>query len=152
MKPPESPLVWPDSFPPRTQWDRFFIAIPALGPDLSFFKDLEGQQAARTEEVMNAWIDPRERRLARSLGEALQRQGGWKTPYFMPDDSTMVMVCGPDVLAYLEIDLADVFAEFNEQLGKRMPGEKWEKLIDWNNGSGCFAELVRKLIAGGVTD
>ena len=121
------------------------MGIPVLGPDLSFFKDLQQQQAARNEEVMAAWSDERERRVALSLGDCLQKQFGWKTPYFIPADRTMAVVCGPDFWAYFECDLADVFEEFNEQLGKSMKAGFWETVIDWNDRNACFGELVRKL-------
>jgi len=142
-----SPLFWPEHFPPENRWDSFLMGIPALGPDLSFFKDLMQNQADRTEEVMAAWSDERERRVALSLGERLQKQWGWKKPYFIPADQMLAVVCGPDFWAYFESDLSDVFEEFNEQLGKRLKPEFWETLIDWNDKSVCFGELVHKLTA-----
>jgi hypothetical protein len=41
--------------------------------------------------------------------------------------------------------LADVFEEFNEQLGKDVKAGFWETVIDWNDRNACFGELVRKL-------
>lgn len=147
MTSPVSPLVWPEHFPPETRGERFLLGVPLLGPDLSFFKELEAQQAARTAEVLTAWTDERERRLALSLGQCFQKHWGWKTPYFIPGDRTAAMVGGPDSWTYLEMDLADAFKEFEEQLGKRMKPGFWEALIDWNDRNGCLGELVRKLSA-----
>ncbi len=59
MSAPVPLLVWPEHFPPESRWDRFLMGVPVLGPDLSFFRDLEAQQAARTEEVMALWGDER---------------------------------------------------------------------------------------------
>ena len=132
------------------------MGVPVLGPDLSFFRNLQRQQAARTEEVMTAWPDERERRVARSLGECLQQQWGWKVPYFIPADHTMAVICGPDFWAYFEFDLGNVFEEFNKQLGKRMKAGFWETVIDWDDNNAFFEELVRKLtaelIAQGASD
>ncbi len=118
-----------------------------FGPDLSFFKELEAQQAARTEEVMAAWTDERERRVALCLGGCLQKQWAWKTPYFIPSDRTVAVIGGPDSWTYFEMDLADAFKEFEEQLGQRMREGFWEKVIDWNDKNCCFGDLVRNLTA-----
>jgi hypothetical protein len=50
-----------------------------------------------------------------------------------------------DSSAYFEIDLADLFEDFNEQLGVRMKAGFWETVIDWNDRNASFGELVRKL-------
>ena len=50
-----SALVFPEHFPPATRWKKFFIGVRWLGPDLSFFKDLKAQQAARSADSMHAW-------------------------------------------------------------------------------------------------
>jgi hypothetical protein len=121
------------------------MGLPGLGPDLSFFKELAEQQAARTEETMTAWSDEQERRIALSPGQILQKHWGWKKPYFLPVDHTMVVVCGPDSSAYFEIDLGDIFEDFNEQLGVSMKAGFWETVIDWNDRNACFGDLVRKL-------
>jgi len=142
-----SPLVWLGHFPGQDRRSSFFLGVPVLGPDLSFFTNLQRQQAARTEQVMAAWIDQRERRVALSLGECLQRQWGWRVPYFIPADHTMAVVCGPDFWAYFEFDLANVFEEFNKQLGTRMTAGFWETVIDWDDKSVSFEELVRKVTA-----
>jgi hypothetical protein len=123
------------------------LGVPLLGPDLSFFKELEAQQATRTEEVMAAWTDERERRVALSLGECLHKQWAWKKPYFIPSDRTVAVIGGPDSWTYFEMDLADVFKEFEEQLGQRMKAGFWEEVIDWDDRNGCFGQVVRKLTA-----
>ena len=147
MTSPASPLVWPGHFPPESWWGRFLLGTPLLGPDVSFFKKLEAQQAARTEEVMTGWTDERERRVALSLGTCLQRDWGWKTPYFIPGDSMVAVIGGPDPWTYFEMDLADAFKAYEEQLGQRMEAGFWEAVIDWNDRHDCFGELVGKLTA-----
>ena len=47
--------------------------------------------------------------------------------------------------SFLEIDLADLFEDFSEQLGVRMKAGFWETGIDWNDREAGFGELVRKL-------
>lgn len=96
---------------------------------------------------MAAWSDEQERRVALSLGQILEKYYGWKKPYFLPVDHTMVVVCGPDSSAYFEIDLGDIFEDFEKQLGVGMKAGFWEAVIDWNDRNSCFGELVRKLTA-----
>ncbi len=96
---------------------------------------------------MSAWTDEHERHVALSLGECLQRQWAWKTPYFIPSDRTVAVLGGPDSWTYFEMDLADAFKEFEEQLGRRMKAGFWEKAVDWNDRNGCFGDLVRKVSA-----
>ena len=146
MNLPASPLVWPENYPPKGRWDSFFLGFPGLGPDLSFFKELDKQQAARTEEVMAAWSDEQARQVALSLGQILRNHWGWKKPYFLPVDHTMVVVCGPDSSAYFDIDLGDIFEDFSVQLGVKMKAGFWETVIDWNDRNASFGELVRKLV------
>ncbi len=121
------------------------MCVPVLGPDLSFFKELKAQQARRAEAVMSTWADDEQRRLALCLGECLQKQWGWKTPYFIPSDQTRAVLGGPDAWTYMELDLADAYKEFEEQLGKKLPSPFWESAIDWGNKNGCFGDLVRKI-------
>jgi hypothetical protein len=147
MTSPAAPLVWPEHFPPKTRWDRFFVGIRGLGPDLSFFEDLAAQQAGRTDTLVAAWSDERERQVALALGQCLQANWGWKTPYFIPADQTLAVLGGPDAGSYLELDLADGFRLLEEQLGNTMPAGFWETAIDWGDKNGCFGDLVRRIIA-----
>ena len=114
---------------------------------MSFFKGLERRQAAPTEEVMAAWTDEEERRVALALGEALQRQWSWPKPYFLPEDRVIALIGGPEVGVFLELDLADAFEEFNEPLGVNRGREFWETVVDWSDKDGRLRELVRKITA-----
>ncbi len=96
---------------------------------------------------MTAWTDERERRVALSLGECLQKQWAWKQPYFIPSDRTVAVIGGPDPWTYFEMDLADAFKELEEQLGQKMESGFWEKAIDWNDRNSCLGDLVRKVTA-----
>jgi hypothetical protein len=96
---------------------------------------------------MATWSDEGERRIARSLGECLQEQLGWKKPYFTPADRAVAVFGGPDWWGYMEMEFADLFEAFNEKLGMEMKPGFWEKVIDWNDKNACFGELVRKVTA-----
>ena len=97
---------------------------------------------------MQGWKDERQRRVALSLGKCLQRQWGWKTPYFIPGDRAMTIMGGPEFGVYAELDLADVHAEFEVQLGTTMPPGFWDKALRWEDENWCFGDLVRDVAAG----
>lgn len=142
--PPESPLVWPDDFPPVDGWKRFFIGVRSLGPDVSFFSNLKKQQAARTESMMGAWTDAQERRVAESLGKYFQFELEWKMPWFIPGDMAIAVLGGPSFGVWSEVDLWDLFSEFDEQLGTDLGPEVWSKLVNWEDKRVTFGEVVRK--------
>jgi len=146
MNAPETPLVWPEHFLKESRWDKFFMGVPRLGPDLSFFKELKAQQAGRTEAVMSTWPDAEQRRVALCLGECLQKQWGWNKPYFIPSDQTRAVIGGPDAWVYMEMDLADAYREFEDQLGREFSAAFWEAAVVWENKDACFGGLVRKIV------
>jgi hypothetical protein len=63
---------------------QLFMGISVLGSDLSFFKDLQQQQAALNEEVIAALGNERERKVALSLGACLQKKIRMEDALFHP--------------------------------------------------------------------
>ena len=88
-------LRFPSHFPPTDRWKKFFIGVRWLGPDLSFFKTLKAVQAQRDISVMNAWGGGKRLEVAVSISKVLAQQLGWKSEYFLPDDSATVAFHGP---------------------------------------------------------
>ena len=88
-------LRFPEHFPPTDKWKKFFIGVRWLGPDLSFFKNLQAEQAQRDISDMNAWGGGKRQEVAASVSRVLAQQLGWKSGYFLPDDSATVAFHGP---------------------------------------------------------
>lgn len=135
---PEAPLRWPDSFPPRTRREQFFLGVRWLGPDLSFFDDLRRSQAARTLELFSAsWAEP-ERTNALAVGTLIQRHIGWRTPYFLPRDAFAVIAYGPRFQSMDDLLFASFADAIDDEIGP--PGisdEIWSQLL-----TGDFSEVV----------
>lgn len=90
-----TPLAYPSHYPPTDRWKKFFIGVRWLGPDLSFFRDLRAQQGVRTPDLINIWGGGRRQAFAELIGNTLHKRLGWKTRFFLPDDSFQVMCHGP---------------------------------------------------------
>lgn len=89
------PLEYPNHYPPTDRWKKFFIGVRWLGPDLSFFKELNNEQAARTAIQMNAWGGGLKQTIAQRISEILVRRLKWKNLVFLPSDELAVVVNGP---------------------------------------------------------
>lgn len=141
--PPEDPLRWPEDYPPTDPIKKFFIGIPFLGPDLSFFKALGKQQAARTIEHMAAWTIGEERAMALHVGRHISYAIGWKKEFFLPDDHFNAIGYGPRYKGHcddLGFELAIELIE--KDLGLTLPDEFW--MQSWQL---IFREVVSALIA-----
>jgi len=116
-------LKWPAHFPPTGKWERFFIGVRWLGPDLSFFKALRQLQSRRDANSMTAWPDGEQRDTAIAIGRALQMVG-WSTPYFLPDDSFNTAAYGP---RFQSIDGAgwEILAAVEDEIGRQVPPGFW---------------------------
>jgi hypothetical protein len=127
----EESLVWPDHYPPKTRWKRFFIGVRFLGPDLSFFKDFEKRQGRRTASSMEVWTVDLERRLALLIGERFREQKmGWKTPFFLPSDSFGVIVNGPRFRAIDDLAALAAIESIERAVGRKFPDEFWSRACD----------------------
>ncbi len=142
---PDAPLKWPEHFPPTSGWLRFTVGFPGLGPDLSFFKFLNKQQAGRTGAVMTAWHDARQRHTAEVLGKYFQRETDWKTRWFLPSDACTVVLSGGSFGVWSEVDVWDLFCELEEELGTHCGPEWWNGIVRWDEKQAPFGELVRRV-------
>jgi hypothetical protein len=133
------PLRWPPEFPPRNGWSRFFLGIRWLGPDVSFFRRLQEQQAARGPEVMTAWPTDDEREAALVLGRLLEKHVGWPTPYFLPDDSFAVVAYGPK-LVEMDSPFDDFKTALEAEVGTNMPSSSWDSSF------GAVARFIAPLL------
>lgn len=145
MNAPESPLVWPDDFPPTDPWRKFFWGVRWLGPDISFFKALSARQATRTTAVMLAWAGEKQLRIALDLGECIRAALRWKTPYFIPADKAVVVAYGPRFLDFEDFLWEEATREFEKRAGKRLRAGFWELAVDWGDKNATFGELIGKL-------
>ncbi len=138
-----APLKFPPHFPPSNRWERFFIGVRWLGPDLSFFKDLEATQASRTAACMDAWHGSQAKAVAGLISLVLSKQLGWKTPYFIPDDSAEVAFHGPSFdFTDPEAAFEAVIEALDSELGMRPSKEFWPAQAGVSMG-----QLVAALLA-----
>jgi hypothetical protein len=73
----------------------FFIGVRWLGPDLSFFKELDLQQASRPEDLMREWGGGLRQEIAEIFANILHKSLRWKSKVFLPDDNFTVIISGP---------------------------------------------------------
>jgi hypothetical protein len=137
------PLKFPSHFPSSNRWERFFVGVRWLGPDLSFFKDLKATQAARTADCMEAWQGSQAKTVAALISRVLSKQLGWKTPYFIPEDSAEVAFHGPS------FDFTDPEAAFDAvvealetELGMNARKDFWQA-----QAGASMGQLVAGLLA-----
>lgn len=76
-------------------WNKFFIGVRWLGPDLSFFDELKKTQAERVASEMEVWGGGLKQSLAECIGRVLAEQLGWKSTFFLPGDAADVVFHGP---------------------------------------------------------
>lgn len=137
------PLQFPPHFPPNDRWGKFFIGVRWLGPDLSFFKELKSQQAARTEDCMQAWHGEEAKSVAHVISRVLSERLGWQTPFFVPEDAAEVAFHGPS------FDFTDPEAAF-DAVRKALDHEFGIQPNDafWQAQSGVsMGQLVASLLA-----
>jgi hypothetical protein len=134
------PLVFPPHFPPTTRWEKFFIGVRWLGPDLSFFKKLKQRQAERTKEQMEVWGSGKRREIAEQLSHGFKKEVRWATSVFLPDDSFQVMCNGPSFGMLDDLGSIAVIGQFEECYGIRMPNSFWV-----GRERATFGEIVEAL-------
>lgn len=143
---PDKPLQYPPHYPPTDRWQKFFIGVRWLGPDLSFFKELAAQQRSRSADLLNSWGGGERQRIATQMGTVLARRLGWPTPYFLPGDNLAVVAGGPRFNTIdRDLDVDDAIGELQERLGVTMPTAFWQ-----GAGPLTLAELVDHLLAAGA--
>jgi hypothetical protein len=88
-------LQFPDHFPPKDRWGKFFLGVRWLGPDLSFFNDLKVEQGKRSVEFLAQWGNASRQQLAQAISKVLSHELGWKSEVFLPEDAVAVAFHGP---------------------------------------------------------
>lgn len=139
---PLDPLQYPAHYPPSDRWQRFFIGVRRLGPDLSFFRELHAAQAARTPDAMNAWGGGQRQALATTIGVVLSRYCNWPGPFFLPDDSFSVIAGGSSFGWLDEADVDSAIRALEELSGASMPSGFWDAAASSN-----LADVVDQLMA-----
>jgi hypothetical protein len=139
MVDPANPLKFPDHFPPTDRWKRFFIGVRWLGPDLSFFKSLESQQALRSEEQMIEWGGGISHEIARTISEILHKRLHWRSNVFLPNDKLFVICHGPRFDSWDEFALEEAIEVIEHRYGVKIPSSFWQGLED-----ATFGEFVEK--------
>ena len=138
-----SALQFPNHFPPKDRWGKFFIGVRWLGPDISFFKQLKAHQGNRTSEQMSAWGGGKKQRLAQAISSVLSRNLGWKSEVFLPEDSVAVAFHGPRFdFSDPECAFEEVVEVLSKEFGVNMPESFWPQ-----QGERTFGELVNELLA-----
>jgi hypothetical protein len=135
-----NPLAFPPHFPPTTRWEKFFIGVSRLGPDLSFFKKLKQQQAERIPEQMEVWGSGKRREIAEKLAHGFKKEVRWPTSVFLPDDSFQVMCNGPAFGMLDDLGSIAVIQQFEECYGIRIPNSFWV-----GREHATFGEIVEAL-------
>lgn len=126
MRDPNEPLEYPAHYPPTDRWKKFFIGVRRLGPDLAFFQDLKGQQAARTADSMCAWSTAARRALAGAFGRAFQEWLRWPTPYFLPGDRLDAIAGGPSFRSVDYGEVEEALLQVERQLEHSVPPAFWQ--------------------------
>ena len=140
------PLVYPPHYPPTDRWQRFFLGVRWLGPDLSFFKRLAAQQKIRTSDLLDQWGGGARQQVATEVSAVFARKLRWSSKIFLPHDSVAVIAGGPR-LGFIDgdVDVAEAIAAIEAQLGITMAESFWQ-----NAGSHTLGEIVDQLLAAGA--
>lgn len=138
-------LSYPEHYPPKTRWKKFFIGVRGLGPDLSFFDDLKAQQAARVPAMMDAWGDGARRELAKLVARELSRGLGWKTAVFLPQDSLAVAVNGPRFATIENPVFDEILLRIAKTRGIVLPRDYWSARDDMR-----FGDFIDALVATSI--
>jgi hypothetical protein len=149
MKRPDEPLTWPSHFPPTDPVKKFFVGLRWLGPDLSFFKELCDQQAARTTTLMASWPTHEEREIALLMGKRFQHSIGWKTEVFLPQDDFRVIAYGPRFQSMDgDVLFEDSLDEIKKDLRTDLPDHIWQQIAEraFQDVERTFQSVVRLLL------
>ena len=143
---PDEPLQYPSHYPPTDRWQRFFVGVRWLGPDLSFFRRLRLQQAARSPSQLSSWGGGARQTVATEVGAVFSRRLRWPTPYFLPSDNMSVIASGPRFNTIDGgLDVEDAIGEIEEFLMVKMPKAFWQ-----DAGSLSLGDVVDRLLAAGA--
>jgi hypothetical protein len=142
MQSPVDPLQFPPHFPPTTRWKKFFIGVRWIGPDLSFFRKLKEQQAARSPDAMSRWGGGVRQEVAERMAASLKNSLRWKTAVFLPEDSFRVICHGPSFDWGDEFALETAVDDLQSHYGFEIPVPFWNGLE-----AATFGEVVDAVVA-----
>jgi hypothetical protein len=118
-------LVFPEHFPPKTRWKKFFIGVRWLGPDLSFFRELKARQAARHPEAMHAWGGGLRQEIAERISRTLADRLRWKSTVFLPQDLIIVAFHGPRFDSLDDFIHEEILELVNDEYAAALPRGYW---------------------------
>jgi hypothetical protein len=134
------PLRYPDHYPPTDKWKMFFIGVRWLGPDLSFFKELDMQQASRTEDLMQEWGGGLRQEVAEIFSDILHKSLRWKSKVFLPQDNFAVISSGPKFDMLENFVIEDAMAAIKKKYQIQIDPSFLDDLEE-----ATFAEVVDKI-------
>lgn len=140
MKDKIKPLRYPDHYPPTDKWKQFFIGVRWLGPDLSFFKELDVQQASRTEDLMQEWGGGLNQELAEIFADIFYKSLRWKSKVFLPEDDFTVISSGPKFDMLENFVIEDAIAAIKKKYKLHIDRSFWDDLEE-----ATFGQVVDKI-------
>ena len=136
------PLKFPAHYPPTNKWKKFFIGVRWLGPDLSFFKELETQQGNRSKDLMREWGGGVRQEIAEVIANILHKGLGWKSNVLLPEDSFQVVINGPKFDLIDDFVTEDAVVALEKKYKIRFDRSFWDGLDD-----ATFGEVVDKIVS-----
>jgi hypothetical protein len=133
-------LRWPEGYPPKSGFDKFFLGVRWIGPDLSFFGDLKALQAARQPEAMSVWGGGKRQAVAERIAGQMHKGLKWPTAVFLPGDSWQVICNGPKFDIFDEFVAVAAIDDFEDHYRVKVPRDFWEK-----RDESTFGEIVDDL-------
>jgi len=138
------PLRYPPHYPPRTFWKKFFIGVRKLGPDLSFFPQLEELQRSRSESLLAAWgKEPRRLVVARRFSQLLHEELRWPNAVFLPSDDFGVIVGGPKFELVDDLGFETALQVMEKEFGLKVPFEFWRECLNQPFGEVVDAIVIK---------
>jgi len=136
------PLKFPDHFPPKDFWNKFFIGVRRIGPDLSFFKDIEKQQGARDIQLLCLWGGGIRQEIAEAISTELCKSQKWASNVFIPQDMLAVIWNGPRFQSIDDLTFEHALNVIEKKYNLKIPQSFWNGL-----DVATFGEFVDKFIA-----
>jgi hypothetical protein len=134
------PLRYPDHYPPTDKWKMFFIGVRWLGPDLSFFRELDMQQASRTEDLMQEWGGGLRQVVAEIFSDIFHESLRWKSKVFLPADIFAVISSGPKFDMLENFVIEDAMAAIKKKYQIQIDQSFWDDLEE-----ATFGQVVDRI-------
>jgi hypothetical protein len=136
----QSVLRWPEGYPPKGGFNKFFLGVRWLGPDLSFFRELKALQATRKSAAMAVWGGGKRQAIAELIAEHMHKGLRWPTAVFLPGDSWHVICNGPKFDMFDDFIAVNAIDDFEDHYRVKVPHDFWEK-----RDASTFGEIVDDL-------